>query len=65
MEDGLENVKDTVVKYTEEANSVIDSVSDITLITPIDESKLVDEVQKGKKNLRKLLVFLTKQTSIN
>jgi len=65
VEDGLENVKDTVVKYTEEANSVIDSVSDITLITPIDESKLVDEVQKGKKNLRKLLVFLTKQTSIN
>ena len=55
VEDGLENVKDTAIKYTDEANSIIDSVSDIVSISHIDESNLVDKVQQGKKNAEEIV----------
>src|SRR5699024_12314621 len=47
---GLDTVKDTAIKYTDEANSIIDSVSDIVSITQIDESNLVNDVNRGKED---------------
>jgi len=50
VEDGLDTVKDTAIKYTDEANSIIDSVSHIVSITQIDESNLFNDVNRGKED---------------
>src|SRR5690625_1672038 len=47
---GLDTVKDTAIKYTDEANSIIDSVSHIVSITQIDESNLFNDVNRGKED---------------
>lgn len=46
--EALDKVKDTTIKYTEEANSIIDEVSDLVKVPEIDESDLVEFVQKGR-----------------
>src|SRR5699024_2877260 len=55
VEDALDTVKETAIGYTDEANSIIDSVSDIVSIDQIDESDLVDDVQKGQEDAEEIV----------
>src|SRR5699024_6121788 len=55
VEDALDTVKETANEYTDEANSIIDSVSDIVSIDQIDESDLVDDVQKGQEDAEEIV----------
>ncbi|TXL66723.1 hypothetical protein FHP05_04890 [Cerasibacillus terrae] len=48
VKNGLDEVKTTAIDLTSEANSIIGSVQDIVSIEKIDESEVVDNVQRGK-----------------
>src|SRR5699024_2503007 len=49
VEDALDIAKESAIGYTDEANSIIDRVPDIVSIDLIDESDVVDEVQKAQE----------------
>jgi len=49
VEDGLDTVENTTVELTADANSIIDSISDLVAIKSIDESEVVDNVGRGKE----------------
>ncbi|WP_191126242.1 T7SS effector LXG polymorphic toxin [Cerasibacillus terrae] len=49
VKSGLDDVKTTAIDFTSEANSIIGSVQDIVSIEKIDESEVVDNVQRGKE----------------
>lgn len=51
VKNGLEEVKTTTIDFTSEANSIIGSVQDIVSIEKIDESEVVDNVQRGKEKV--------------
>jgi len=56
--DALDKVEKKAVNYTADANSIIDTVSDIVSIPEIDESGLVDYVQLGRTTTNELIVNL-------
>src|SRR5699024_2991668 len=56
--DALDKVEKKAVNYTADANSIIDTVSDIVSIPEIDESGLVDYVQLGITTTNELIVNL-------
>ena len=49
VKNGLEEVKTTTIDFTSEANSIIGSIQDIVSIPKIDESEVMDNVQRGKE----------------
>lgn len=51
----LDDVKSTAYFHTEEANKVINTVSDLVSIPAIDESNLLDEVQRGRRRIDDLI----------
>src|SRR5690625_53501 len=53
--DALDKVEKKAVNYTADANSIIDTVSDIVSIPEIDESGLVDYVQLGRTTTNELI----------
>src|SRR5699024_684499 len=55
VEDALDIAKETDIGYTDEANSIINRVSDIVSIDLIDESVLDDDVQKGQENAEEIV----------
>src|SRR5699024_10071213 len=46
--DGLDHVEKQTIQLTDEANSIIESVQDLVAIKKVDESEVVENVQRGK-----------------
>src|SRR5699024_7393 len=46
--DGLDLVEKQTIQLTDEANSIIESVQDLVAIKKVDESEVVENVQRGK-----------------
>ncbi|WP_121641247.1 T7SS effector LXG polymorphic toxin [Virgibacillus sp. Bac330] len=52
---GLERMEQITMDLTDEANAIIQSVSDIVDLRKIDDSEFLDNVQHGKKKIHKTL----------
>lgn len=55
VEAGLDKVAETTIDLTDEANSIIASVQDIVAIEKIDETEVLDNVQRGKGKSREII----------
>lgn len=55
VEDALDNIETKAINYTDEANEIIDSVADLVSIPEINESDLVNHIQKAKSNTEELI----------
>ncbi|MYL55903.1 hypothetical protein GLW20_00085 [Virgibacillus halodenitrificans] len=51
VDNSLTNMGTKTIELTNEANSIIDSVRDIVSITKIDETEVIENVQRGKKRV--------------
>lgn len=50
--DGFEKVKNRTVELTDDANSIISSVQDLVWVNRIDDTEVLETVNRGKKNVR-------------
>lgn len=53
--DGFEKVKNRTVELTDDANSIISSVQDLVWVNRIDDTEVLETVNRGKKNVRSIV----------
>src|SRR5690625_1480344 len=53
--DGFKKVKDRTVELTDDANSIISSVQDLVTVDRIDDTEVLETVERGKKNVRNIV----------
>lgn len=53
--DGFEKVKNRTVELTDDANSIISNVQDLVWVNRIDDTEVLDTVERGKKNVRNIV----------
>src|SRR5690625_504678 len=55
VEEGLDEVEKTTIELTDDANSIIESVQDIVNVEKIDETGVVETVQRGKHRVKEIV----------
>src|SRR5690625_59539 len=53
--DGFEKVKSRTMELTDNANSIISSVSDLVTVDRIDDTEVLETVERGKKKVRSIV----------
>src|SRR5690625_1797094 len=52
---GFEKVKSRTMELTDNANNIINSVSDLVNVDPIDDTEVLETVERGKKKVRTIV----------
>ena len=59
MEDGNYEVEKKATELTDDANEILADVEEIVSVKRIDESEVVEDVQRGKEKAREIIEELT------
>ncbi|MCD7034178.1 LXG domain-containing protein [Metabacillus sp. GX 13764] len=59
LKNGLDKTKNYTADLTDEANGIIDSLSGIAWLSPLDDGEVLDKVEEGKKHIKETIEQLS------